>query len=474
MLFSWRIYWILLVISFAIFLISKDFILFWDTIQFGGKHPLYYFENLFSADNWEVSNLFLPGEIDSGHCPVFGIYLAIVWKFIGKSLLNAHFAMLPFVFLSLIFAFKLGCKWIEDSSIAMICPLLIILIPQSISQFMLVSPDVVLLAFFLMSLYGLKAGSPRLLVGASIGLGLISNRGSLLVIALVLWHLASNINATHRKNLYLISSFIPALIAILSYQVLHKILTGWSGLHVDMPWLESFKMVGVEGVLKNVGIYIWRLSDFGMIFIWLGLIWQFAMNKVQFIHCELSKLLLILISIFALVTIPFSGLMQHRYFLPIYVLASVIFFKNVYINRHIKSYFKKEIVVAIGITIGLITGNFWIYPNSVSQGWDSTLAHLPYYSLQSEMTMSIEKRGIDIGEVGTEFPMRSSFKELFLNEDIRQYPRKNLSSQNYILWSNVCNDYSLSEIKELQAAWKPVVELEKLGVKMKLYQKNLE
>ena len=63
---------------------------FWDTIQYASKQGNYFYATNFQS-------IIVPGNIDSGHIPSLGIYLALVWKVFGKSLIVSHLAMLPFV-----------------------------------------------------------------------------------------------------------------------------------------------------------------------------------------------------------------------------------------------------------------------------------------------------------------------------------------------------------------------------------------
>jgi hypothetical protein len=63
---------------------------FWDTIQLASKQAHFFYETGFHS-------IILPNEIDSGHIPSLGIYLALLWKIMGKSLIVSHLAMLPFV-----------------------------------------------------------------------------------------------------------------------------------------------------------------------------------------------------------------------------------------------------------------------------------------------------------------------------------------------------------------------------------------
>lgn len=85
------IIYVFLYFIFALLVLgTAQFPFFWDTIQLGSKHAHYFYETNFRS-------IILPNEIDSGHIPSLGIYLALVWKIAGKSLVISHLAMLPFV-----------------------------------------------------------------------------------------------------------------------------------------------------------------------------------------------------------------------------------------------------------------------------------------------------------------------------------------------------------------------------------------
>ena len=76
-------------IAFLLVVLHRNNSFFWDTVQLASAHATYYFQNQFSS-------LLLPVDIDSGHIPTFGIYIAFVWKLFGRSLAVSHLAMLPF------------------------------------------------------------------------------------------------------------------------------------------------------------------------------------------------------------------------------------------------------------------------------------------------------------------------------------------------------------------------------------------
>jgi hypothetical protein len=63
---------------------------FWDTVQLASKHAHFFYETDFRS-------IILPNEIDSGHIPTLGFYLALIWKIAGKTLMVSHLSMLPFV-----------------------------------------------------------------------------------------------------------------------------------------------------------------------------------------------------------------------------------------------------------------------------------------------------------------------------------------------------------------------------------------
>ena len=447
-----------LIISALIFWITKDFILFWDTIQFAGHHPLFYFENDFSF-------FFLPENMDSGHIPTFGIYIAAVWKLLGRSLWASHLAMLPFVFLCLWYAFRIGQEWIADAR-GLLFPLLLVCMPQSLSQLMLVSPDVALLAFFLGLILFIEKENKLGIFIHSIGLVLISSRGFILLLTVVIWLFLSQRNQTNLRRSIL--AFLPALSIFLTYQFIHYIHSGWMGIHEEMPWSESFGLVSFSSLFRNAIICLWRLMDYGAVIIWVFLLYIIWKDRITSLGNRHLPLLIILLIIFGITTIPFEGLMQHRYFLPILVLAGFKMLKNVFASSLSKRI--KWIITGTTCTF-LILGNFWIYPDKIAQGWDSTLAHLPYYELQEEISIYLDAENIEKSKVATAFPLRTSQHILSANENYSQYQNKDNSDTEFILYSNVMNDFSDQEIETFSADYELIKSWQRRGVKMILYRR---
>ena len=115
---------------------------FWDTVQLGSIHGQFYLDNNFSS-------FLLPENIDSGHPPTFGIYIALIWKIFGKSLAVSHLAMVPFLFGVIFYLEKLGNYFFKNSIFTFAFILIIIFDPCLAGQAILVTPDIVVLFFFL-------------------------------------------------------------------------------------------------------------------------------------------------------------------------------------------------------------------------------------------------------------------------------------------------------------------------------------
>jgi hypothetical protein len=164
----------------------------------------------------------------------------------------------------------------------------------------------------------------------------------------------------------------------------------------------------------------------------------------------------------------YQGLSAHRYLLPIYLTLSLLTFTTVLqIIKKSTSQFLNFLI----ITIGLLLGNCWIYPDKIAQGWDATLAHLPYYRVRSQMMDYLYNKNIPLNWIGTAYPEigPQKFRDLSSNEN--GFAEKNLTTQSYILYSNVMNDFRDAEIDSLQQHWQPVQRFERRGVWMTLYRK---
>lgn len=446
----------------------KDHAFFWDTIQLASRHAHWFYENDFRY-------FFLPEEIDSGHPPFFGMLLAGVWKIFGKTLAVSHFMMLPFLTGIILFSQRIGAYYLgEKNSVYFI--LLLAIDPFFASQSILVSPDIILILGWTMALWALLSGRRTFLFVATLLLAAVSMRGMMVVFSLFLFDLF------RQNDLQLIKSnffktllpYMPSGVFGITFLFLHYQHTGWIGYHAASPWAPSFECVGFGGFIWNIGILGWRLLDFGRVFLWGMIIFGFVklvLNRRALNPKIMEIVLLIFITLLVLTPslLIHKNLIGHRYLLPaclaINLLAVAVLFE-----LQLKVLFK-NILFAV-IFLGLFTGNFWIYPKHIAQGWDVTLAHLPYYSLRSEMIRFLEKEKIPQDSVGAAFPMIGSMEILELNGRSEGFRKKDFENDRYILYSNIYNDFSDDELDRLETDFEIEKAFYRNRVCMILYKRS--
>lgn len=459
------------------FFATANYPFFWDTVQLASKHATWFYQTGFKS-------LLLPAEIDSGHFPATGLYLAAAWKLLGRSLLVSHIIMLPFV-LGIIYQVHILVKKVFSEQWQPAALILLLSCPALIAQCTLVSPDVFAVFFFLTALNnGIFGTNKKLFAVALVCLSMMSLRGMMytgaLLISDVLIKLREKKTAgilPDGANLLLktIIPYIPALIFSAAFLLWHYIKAGWTGYHSESPWYPSFEPAGINGMMRNILILIWRLADFGQIFVLLVgalCLRHFLRHSVKADN-YLIKLSISLITLFIFTSLPFvyyKNLSGHRYLLPVFLL--MILTITYYLFEKTESGFPKK-VFAIIIVAGLITGNLWVYPDTISQGWDASLAYLPYPPLRNKMMKYMEKEGIPICETGSGFPNLSVIDFIDLNGNMLAFTEKNLNANRYVFWSNVFNDFSDSEIEELKSRWIKIKELRHLNVKVILYKNPL-
>ncbi len=441
---------------------------FWDTVQLASKQAHWFYENNFQQ-------FLLPEIIDSGHPPTFGLYLALWWKLFNKSLIVSHFSMLPFL---------LGIGWLlqeigvyfVSSEKAKYLILLVLVDPFFAGQSVLVSPDVVLVFAFLLSIYGILYQKTGWLLVGNILLALISMRGMMVCFGLFLWWIIFSFLKGEKILFWKkIFPFLPAGILAFAFLIYHYYSTGWLGYHLGSPWSESFEKVGLQGFIKNIGILLWRLIDFGRVFLWGILAWVVFQSlpllkgiinlKLQM----LGTLFIVLLIVLTPSLLIHKGLLSHRYLLPSTLSLSFLFYYIIF--QFFQNKKKQKWLFAIAF-MGLLSGNCWIYPKHVAQGWDTTLAHLPYYHLRTKMIGFIDRQQIPYEKIGTVFPNIGPFEIYDLNGRREGFVKKDFKKNDYIFYSNVFNDFSEEDIAELEAKWQEIQRYEHFGIEVVLYKRK--
>jgi len=417
--------------------------------------------------------------MDSGHPPTFGIYMALVWKFFGKTLVVSHFAILPFLLGIIYYLNLLGKYFFQSSPFVFAFVLLNIFDPCLAGHATMMSPDILLVLFFLMACFGILENKKMSLTIGVIGLCMLSTRGMMTVAALFLFDFINYFwleknKVSFQKTFFKILPYTLGGLLGLSFLVGHYLHTGWIGYHEASPWAPSFDKMDTSGIIKNIFILGWRLVDFGRVFLWLVLFFiSFRIFRKKISLDRKSWQLIILLTILILFLTPpmivHHMLLGSRYLFPI--LLTFNFLVLYFIFQYIEKPQLKKFLYLFAF-IGLTTGNLWVYPKKVAQNWETTLAVQPYFKLRKEMLNYIDANKIPVETIGSTFPNVQSFKFTDLVDDERKLAEKDFQQNNYIFYSNVFNDFTDEEIDDLESNWTVVKVFKKMTVCVILYEKK--
>jgi hypothetical protein len=495
-------FWLCGIASILIALLVANEPFFWDTIQLGARHALWFYEQDFST-------LLLPDDMDSGHIPAFGWYLAACWKLFGQNLLVSHLVMVPWVCLVFLQIVLLARK-LQMSNIKLWKTIAFVVLASDatlIAQLSLISPDIILMGAFLWGMNAIlalsspfsrplphgQAGTPALpgrqgalldrrkkskavfiqLGTAVILLGLVSLRGMMVAVGLFIWQLYlvyQKGNFSLRETGKTLLPYLPGGCLALFYLAYHYYAKGWIGTHDDSPWAASFASAGGLSLVKQAAIVGWRMVDFGRIFLFLGLLlawWRSGWVWRKEIKSAVA-LVLILGVILALPAIVSPGLAQHRYLLPVYLSLAWLLLN---VLKEVPSAAWRNGIMIL-VILGQLTGHLWIYPDTIAQGWDASLAHKPYFEARAAGLDYLQKNAIPLPRVGTTFPEIGPLHWRNLNNQKPGMVPLDFATNTYIWYSNINNDFSDEQIGILRDEWKPVFSFRENGVHLTIYHKG--
>ena len=132
-----------------------------------------------------------------------------------------------------------------------------------------------------------------------------------------------------------------------------------------------------------------------------------------------------------------------------------------------------QYLMIILFSIALITGNFWLYGGGFSNGWDSSLKVLPYFNLKTDMDDFVKEQKINPEEVRTKFPLYHDRNHTYLtNEDFHytEMLSDSLGKFNYVLFSNLSNQFTVAEKAKLNSTWILWKELSQGEVYLRLFK----
>ena len=448
------------IIYLVLFLVTCKNGFFWDTTHLASRQAWWFYDN-------DFKHFFIPATFDSGHPPFFAMLLALCWYLFGVSLPVSHLMMQPFIVLLIVQVLIIsrhyfGNKYFYPSAIILLNPIVL-------SQSALVSPDIVLLGIFYLTLNSILQKKYSLVVLGSIMLCAVSMRGMVTTGTLFLFAILANrfsLKELIRWGLLFLPGFTVAAIFLL----LHYNNTGWIGHHPDSPWSPSFDHVGLKGFFRNIFVFAWRMVDMGMLFMWiiLGVI-ILKFKNVFTPDKKTTELLLLALLIFLFAIFPqffYAHLLMHRYLLPFIGISSLIFFS--YCNVYLWFGAAKKILALV--IAGLLSGNLWIYPDAVAKGWDASLGHLPYYQLRHQALSYIKEQQIPFNHISAAFPYDMADKYIDLKNDTSTFSVQPPEKSPYVLYSNIANQYSDDELLMLKTKFKPVCTFGRWPVRFVLYK----
>lgn len=449
---------------------------FWDSILLCSDVPRAYF------NNWP--SLFLPESYARypRYPPGLGYYIASVWKLTGVSIVSLNLSFLPFI-VGIVYQLYLLCKKFRISALFLPLWLLISVEPTLSCQIYLINTDTLILFFFLLGMNAILQGKKYLLPIALSALVLVSPRGMVYAAALFVSHVFLFLQNGGKKSslttiLRFLLPYISALIVQCTWLVLFQYHYGWSV--YGNAGAYSFGIQGgytekLKTITRNLAIIGWRLVDFGRIFTFI--LAGFLLRKVYHSFTPLQRQSLLQSGIFAagfflVATAAFCMIslpVGHRYFLPgifLLYLMIAITIQQLQLRARIAAF-----VVLFMIQVA---GNNLVYPRGIAIGWDATLAHLPYHSLRTDFIHEMEKKNILPSATGTWFPNTGRFDNVDFNGSNKRFKAADLTSDQYILYSNVFNDVSDQELEALfqSGKWEQIHYRKKGRIEMILFKKS--
>lgn len=443
--------WFSLLVACIIFTTTQHQAFFWDTIQLGSKQAWFFYEYNFTR--W-----LLPDDIDSGHFPLFGAFLAFVWKILGKNLFFSHLAMLPVNFLLVLGICRCAAIFFKGKWLWVII-FLLLAEPALITQMHLMSPDVILMTSFVWVLWGIYTRNNLILVLSYIVLCLISLRGLMLGIGILSFFLYTFFFARQKKHndYFFLKAAWPGLLLSFGYLLVHWYAKKWVGFHQNSPWAESFLWADLQQMFRNLLLILWRIGDHGRIIGIILILIVVGKYPKRFLEDAFFKKGIIFLGFMALPLlisgIVFSQLTAHRYYLPIYFLLIFGLGLMTYFSS-LKTGIKKIIIGVSGVA--LLSGHFWKYPDHIAQGWDCMMTHRPYFSLHTKMSGYLDDNNISINEVATFFPSRAPGVFTHLNEETTSFLSWGDPDAVYVYLSSVHNDAPddlRNKLKTIKPVW---------------------
>jgi len=457
-----------IIIFFIQFLYLNQTPFFWDAVSKAVRAKWFYDTNF--------SQFVLPVELNSGHPPLWPLMLSSWWKIFGVSLLSSRFLLLIINILVGFQIIKLF-KNIFPKKEHTILLFIVFLEPTFLAQTTILNNDMLMLLFTLIAFNSIAYSTKKneiLLTIALTGILFSNLRGMLLFLCLGTIHLLF-VYFKLKKVKHSIFPYIISVILFIIFLIYQYVTLGWVIKTPSLNWASHRSVAEFPHILKNIASVVRNFIDYGRIIILvLTFYLLYKYLEINSLRASVSVFkLTISILVFSigmsLFFIFFTNPIGHRYYMISYILIVLLllFLIN---DLKLGGYNLKKLNIVI--VIAFVTGHFWIYPSTISQGWDSSLAYLKYFKLRDKVELYIEDNNLNKNEIGTNLPLnRMQYSDLDFTINASNYSKLDLCLNKYVLLSNIENETSDEAIRTIFKNWILVKKYNNLGVYISLYKK---
>ena len=485
-------YCITFALSLVITFFFRDDIFMWDNITTASATSsfLYYHGwHIFSMGNF----------LDCGHPPTMSLYYALCWKILGRHLFVSHFAQMPFLWLLLQQLFFIAEKIFTDAKkyLFLFFSFLLLLADTTfLSQAGQVGFEIPLAAIWLWAVnllwkryfddYSKMNSRYFLFCICLIVMPLLQLRGIPLTISLFVAEVFFQhkmLRWSWKKYFQILLPYLFSAIIFLSWLCLHFAQVGYLFSDPKSSWgPENVGIASWHRVIYNFQIVCLRWTDNGRILLCIALlilaVWYFnkfkkANNFQSFIFCVWIAAVIILSLNFILMTKPIC----HRYLLPPIILMPFLLVFFISQLNFIKTFFAKSFLIFLFVAMA-ISGNYFLYYQRYSIGWDSTLAHLPYKNLRQAAVVFANKNNIPSEKCGSRFPITAADSLVYLQQisnakfQCSVIDESNLENFEYVLYSNVCTSFTDEQKNILQEKYTAIKQWQEGKVVFIFYKKK--
>lgn len=460
------------IVASVIVLISSGLPFFWDNVLQGSRVAMHFYDSGFDS-------FILPADIDVGHPPFFGWYLALFWLIFGKSLWASHLAMLPWIVLLCFFWYKICYKLIEDPKLRIACFVIGFLEPAIFTHLFMISPETALVSLVIAGFYAIWVSHHRTQAIVFSLLVLINIRGTLWVLAFfipAIYLHASDLKKLDVKSLsrFIYPFIISGLVALIWFGY-HYVKTGFITDNANNSFAKQYYWTSAHQALSQLKFVAWRFTDQGRWIAYMIILFLLIMRgSTADVHQRTIKRMLFFVSSLSIVfvallsTRPFTTI--PRYYIPLYLCVTLITF--IFLSELKREQLRHGLMGLLFLSY--ITGHFWVYPERIYQAWDTTLLHTSYFALETKMKKDLSSLGLSESMIATGAPLLASDKFTRLmdvhNADFLPLHEDQIEGYNYVLDCRICNGISINTKQILRKNWQLIKEWESKGLWIRLYK----